>query len=79
LLPFVWAAAGIYLLGIRRRNVKRLLMLAVFAIGAGLLGSCGGSGGGSGGGTNLPVNATVTVTATAGTLQQTVSFTLTID
>jgi N-acetylneuraminic acid mutarotase len=85
LLPLAWAA-GLLLVGIRRRNFSRSLMLIFVTIGIGLISSCGGGGvgggGGStggGGGSTSGVSSTVTVTATAGSLQQTTSLTLTTE
>jgi hypothetical protein len=81
-LPF--PAAGIALSGIlfcfvgwrKRHHMRALLTLAIVALGLSLLSGCGG---GSGSSTPPPVTATVTVTATAGSLQQTTTFTLTVN
>jgi N-acetylneuraminic acid mutarotase len=68
----------------KRRSWPMLLLLAVGLSGVGLVNGCGsgggsGGGGGGGGGGTQPVVSTVTVTATSGTLQQTTTFTLTVN
>jgi hypothetical protein len=56
-----------------------LVLLGVSLAGFGLLGGCG-SGGSSGGSVGTqPVSSTVTVTGTSGTVQQTATFTLTVN
>jgi N-acetylneuraminic acid mutarotase len=83
-IPETGLAVAFCWLGWRKR--RRWLVLVVLAVGlvsVGLVNGCGsggssGSGGGGGGGVQ-PVVSTVTVTATAGTLQQTATFTLTVN
>jgi len=81
LLPGAAMAVAVCCFGLRKR--RRLLMLVVIVGlgGLGLLSGCGsgGSGGGGGGGGTQPVTSTVTVTGTSGTLQQTATFTLTVN
>jgi N-acetylneuraminic acid mutarotase len=82
LLPGAAIAVAVCCFGLRKR--RRLLMLALLAVGLGglgLLGGCGGggSGGGSGGGGTQPVTSTVTVTGTSGTLSSTATFALTVN
>jgi len=82
-LPGAVLAAAFCCFGFRRRRRLQLLVLvAVSAIGLSLLTACGSgsSGGGSSGGSgSQPVTSTVTVTATSGTLQETTTFTLTVN
>jgi N-acetylneuraminic acid mutarotase len=66
----------------KRRRLQLLVLLGATAIGLSILTACGSgsSGGGSGGGGgSQPVTSTVTVTATSGSLQQTTTFTLTVN
>jgi hypothetical protein len=69
----------------KRRSWPMLVVLAVGLVSVGLVNGCGsgggsgGGGGGGGGGGTQPVTSTVTVTATSGTLQETTTFTLTVD
>jgi N-acetylneuraminic acid mutarotase len=67
----------------KRRSWPMLVVLAVSLAGVGLVNGCGsgssGGGGGGGGGGTQPVTSTVTVTATSGALQQTTTFSLTVD
>jgi hypothetical protein len=60
----------------KRQSVRTLLVLATVALGLGLLSGCGS---GSGSSTPPPVTSTVTVTATAGSLQQTTTFSVTVN
>jgi N-acetylneuraminic acid mutarotase len=67
---------AILFFGIKRRRAVQLWILPIMAgIGMGLLFGCGGSGSSS----RKPVISTVTVTATSGSLQQTVTISLTIN
>jgi N-acetylneuraminic acid mutarotase len=63
----------------RRRYLGSWPLLGIAVMGIGLITGCGsGSGGETGGGTT-PVTSTVSVTATSGTLQQSVTLTLTVN
>jgi N-acetylneuraminic acid mutarotase len=79
LLPGAALVVVVCCFGLRKR--RRLVMLVLLGVGLGVLGGCGGagSGGGGGGGGSQPMTSTVTVTATSGTLQQTATFTLTVN
>ena len=61
----------------RRRYLGNWPLLAMAMIGIGLITGCGSGSGRTGGST--PVTSTVIVTATSGTLQQSLSLTLTVD
>jgi hypothetical protein len=63
----------------KRRNLQLMLLLAVAFAGIGLVSGCGSGGGGGGSGPPPPTSYTVTVTATSGPLQQTATFTLTVN
>jgi N-acetylneuraminic acid mutarotase len=81
LLPGAAVAVVLCCFGLReRRRLLMVVLLGVSAAGLGVLGGCGGAGsGGGGGGGSQPVTSTVTVTATSGTLQQTATFSLTVN
>lgn len=82
--PEATVAMAFCLMGFRkRRRLQLVLLLVIGFAGLGLLSGCGGGGsigggGGSGGGTK-PITSTVTVTATSGSLQQTVTISLTVE
>jgi ABC-type glycerol-3-phosphate transport system substrate-binding protein len=65
----------------KRRSLLLVALLAVGTAGLSLLNGCGSGGSSSGGGSGgpQPVTTTVTVTASSGTLQQTTTFTLTVN
>jgi N-acetylneuraminic acid mutarotase len=84
LFPEALLAAAVCCFGWRkRRRLQLFALLAAGAIGLSLITACGGSssGGGSsgGGGGTQPVTSTVTVTATSASLQETTTFTLTVN
>ncbi len=82
LFPSLAVALGVCLFGWRkRRGLQLIVLLAMAFVGLGLLSGCGGggAGGGGGGGGVKPVTSTVIVTATSGSLQQTASFSLTVN
>jgi Chitobiase/beta-hexosaminidase C-terminal domain/Fn3 associated/Galactose oxidase, central domain len=68
----------------KRKAVRGILLVTIFAAGFGMLSGCGsggagsGGGGGGGGGTT-PTVSTVTITATSGSIQQTTTITLTLN
>jgi len=78
-VPVAALAALVCLVGWKNRRWLRFMMLlGISVIGMGLVSSC--SGGGGGGGTTVtPQTTTVTISATAGTLQQTVTLTLSVN
>jgi hypothetical protein len=77
LLPGVTLALGLCLLGWRKRRALQLvLLLLISAAGLSLLSGCGGS---SSTPTPQATTSTVTVTATSGTLQNTATFSLTVN
>jgi hypothetical protein len=81
LLPATVLAVA-FLFGWRkRRSLLLVALLAVGTAGLSLLNGCGSGGSSSGGGSGgpQPVTTTVTVTASSGTLQQTTTFTLTVN
>jgi len=85
-VPVMGLAAAFCWLGWRkRRSLPMLVVLAVGLAGVGMVNGCGGGGssgsggGGGGGGGTQPVTSTVTVTATSGMLQETTTFTLTVN
>lgn len=61
------------ILGLRNRRGRLLVMLAVSAVGLGVLSACGGSG------SHHPVSSTVTVSATSGSIRQSVAISLTVN
>jgi N-acetylneuraminic acid mutarotase len=64
----------------KRRRLRILLLLTAMAAGLSLLDACGGGGSSSSGPPPVqPVTSTVTVTATSGALQQTTTFSLTVN
>jgi len=63
----------------RRRRLQSTILLAIALAGLGVLEGCGGGSGSSGPPPPAPVTSTVTVTATSGTLQQTTTFSLTVN
>jgi N-acetylneuraminic acid mutarotase len=72
------AAAGLFLAGWRRRSDLRCMLLVVAVCASiAFVSSC--SGGSGGGGNSGPQNYAVTIEATSGSLQQSASFTLTIN
>jgi hypothetical protein len=83
LMPVTVLTAALCLSGFRRRRGRHLwLLIMVTATGLGMLAGC--SGGGSGGSSSAPlpptpITSTVTVTATSGLLQQTTTFSLTVN
>ncbi len=83
-LPVTAMAAAFCLIGWRRTRSSPLPMLlmpmlAAMLIGMGAMTACGGGGSSSTGGGSTPVTSTVTVTATAGNIQQTSTFSLTVN
>ncbi len=81
-VPMTSLALVVWLFGLRKHHkMLRWLMLLIACAGLGLISACGGGGssGGGGGGGSTPTSSTVTVTATSGSIQQTTSFTLTVD
>jgi hypothetical protein len=85
MIPESGLAIAVCWLGwMKRRRWPILLLLAMSLAGVGLVNGCGSGGsnsggGGGGGGGVQPVTSTVTVTATSGALQQTTTFTLTVN
>jgi hypothetical protein len=79
LFPEAALAVAFCCFGLRkRRGLWFLFLLAASAAGLGLLTACGGSSGG-GSSTPPPVTSTVIVTAASGALQNTTTFTLTVN
>jgi sugar lactone lactonase YvrE len=77
LFPAATLAIALCFLGFRKRNRLQLLMLlAVSVAGFALISGCGGS---STTTTTKPVTSKVTVTATSGNVQQTASFSMTVE
>jgi N-acetylneuraminic acid mutarotase len=82
LFPEAALAVFLFCYGWKKRpRLQMLLLLAVSVIGLSLLSACGGGGSSSGGTISQPqpVTSTVTVTATSGSLQQTTTFSLTVN
>jgi hypothetical protein len=81
LFPAVTLAVAICFIGFRKRWRIQMLLFCVSGAFLGLVSGCGG--GGSGGSTPpatpQPVTSTVTITATAGSLQNTTTFSLTVN
>lgn len=81
LAPRTLALASVILILWRRRNLRALLTLMIFAVSLGMMSGCGSgaAGGGGSGGGGTPVTSTVMVTATAGSIQQTAPISLTVN
>ncbi len=78
-LPVTSLAFAVWMFGWRRRSrAMRWLVLLAACAAVGMLTACGGSSSGGGGG-STPTTSTVTVTATSGSIQQTTTFTLTVN
>jgi N-acetylneuraminic acid mutarotase len=79
LFPAATLAAGLFCFGFRKRRSRQLLMLlAVCGFGLGLLNGCSGASSSTSGQSTQATSSTITVTTTSGSLQQTSSFTLTV-
>jgi N-acetylneuraminic acid mutarotase len=77
-LPETAVTLGVCLFGWRRRRgIRLLVLLAAVSTSVALLGGCSGAGGQNTSPT--PVTSTVTITATSGSIQQSVTVSLTVD
>jgi N-acetylneuraminic acid mutarotase len=80
IVPSLAFAAAFCFVGVKKRRDLLTLLVPVAFAGLGLVSGCGSRGGsGNIGGEPSPVISTVTVTATAGPLQQTATFSLTVN
>ncbi len=80
LFPATVLALSLCILGWKkRRGFQLVLLMAIAAGGLALLSGCGGGGAAGGGGGVTPVTSTITVTATSGSIQQSTTFSLTVE
>jgi hypothetical protein len=80
LFPTTVLAGGVLLLVGKRRPWHAGILVAIAMIVLSTITACSGGGSaGSGGGGKTPITSTVTVAATSGTLQQSATFSLTVN